>query len=193
MTALKVRKKWGVSVDWMKEKCKVSIGKVRENRAQNMGIMREKRIQSERWGRACGCALKTTQNTFREPFSQFWATKLKQHLQSVQIDFSFSLLVEPCRTFKKTPPRSLCWLPKVTTSCHFFATILLSFLVFCSSVESKPSKRYVFTPRKEQTQAVNHSRFDRKRGLTRKERPRCLCRSANWPFGSQDLIVNSPL
>ena len=83
MTALKVRKKWGVSVDWMKEKCKVSIGIVRENRAQNMGIMREKRIQSERWGRACGCALKTTQNTFREPFSQFWATKLKQHLQSV--------------------------------------------------------------------------------------------------------------
>ena len=83
MTALKVRKKWGVSVHWMKEKRKVSIGKVRENRAQNMGIMREKRIQSERWGRACGCALKTTQNTFREPFSQFWATKLKQYLQSV--------------------------------------------------------------------------------------------------------------
>ena len=101
MTALKVRKKWGVSVDWMKEKCKVSIGKVLENHAQNMGIMREKRIQSERWGCACGCALKTTQNTFREPFSQFWATKLKQHLQSVEIDFSFSLLIKPDKTFKK--------------------------------------------------------------------------------------------
>ena len=120
MTALKVRKKWGVSVDWMKEKCKVSVGKVRENRAQNMGIMREKRIQSERWGRACSCALKTTRNTFREPFSQFWATKLKQHLQSVKIDFSFSLLVKPCKTFKKNNSEILVLITQSDNILSFF-------------------------------------------------------------------------